>query len=90
MSRNDTRLVTATTWVTNLVRHSAELSKIGVISIEWRIQDNLVIMEIEGSGGKKASKLFEPAELASFPLEGPSQVAFEAQLTRLIQFFKRK
>jgi len=90
MSANDTRLVTATTWVTGLVRHSAESSKVGVISIEWKIQDNLIVMEIEGSGGKKASKLFEPSELAMFPLEGANLVAFESQLNRLIQFFKKK
>jgi hypothetical protein len=90
MSPNDIRFELATTWITGLVRHLAESSKLGVISIEWKMQDKLFIMEIEGNGGKKASKLFEPSELVSFPLEGANQLAFEAQLTRLIQFFKKR
>ncbi len=90
MSANDTQLVIATSWITGLVRQLAESLKVGVISIEWRMQDNLFVMEIQGSGGKKASKLFEPLELASFPLAGANKIAFESQLVRLLQFFKRK
>jgi len=90
VSPNNIRFERATTWVTGVVRHLAESSKVGVISIEWKMQDNLFIMEIEGNGGKKASKLFEPSELALFPLEGADQLAFEEQLTRLIQFFKKR
>ncbi len=89
-SKNDIDIERATSWVTGLVRHLAESSKVGVLSIEWSTQENLFVMQIEGKGGKKASKLFEFSELALCPLEGAEQVAFEAQLARLMQFFKKR
>lgn len=90
MSPNDQQLALATNWVTGLARELATSSKVGVISIQWKRQDNLFILEIEGNGGKRVSKLFDPSELALYPLEGRNLVFFEAQLTRLIRYFKKR
>ncbi|MBS1955448.1 MAG: hypothetical protein JST89_14790 [Cyanobacteria bacterium SZAS-4] len=87
---NNTQFVIATDWITILARQISDSLKLGVILIQWNIQDNLFVMRIEGDGGKKVAKLFEPSELASFPLEGENRAVFEAQLTRLLEFFKKK
>lgn len=90
MSANDTQLIQATNLISEMAHGLAASSKVGIILIDWKFRDNLYILEMRGPGGKTASKLFEPAELALFPLEGASKLAFEAQLSRLIQYFKRK
>ncbi len=58
-SKKDIDIERATSWITGLVRHLASSSGVGILSIEWKKQENLFVMEIEGKGGKKASKLFE-------------------------------
>ncbi len=90
MSATYTQLALATTWVTELVRNVAVSSKVGVISLYWRREDNLYILEIAGEGSKRVSKLFEASELSLYPLEGTKLQIFEWQLIRLLGYFKKR
>jgi hypothetical protein len=79
----------AISWITDRVRHVAQASGVGSLAIEWKAQESLFIMQIEGKGKKKVAKLFEGSELPQYPLAGEQQLAFDAQLVRLVQFFKK-
>lgn len=91
-SKKGTDAEQAISWITSRVRHLAEESRIGIFAIQCEMQENenVFVMQIEGTAGKRAAKLFDCSELKQCQLSSEKQIAIDAQLSRFLKFFKTR